>query len=106
MPSIPVLGWQRQRDLCESGASLVYIACSRAARVILSPEQITKARTRHDEESRVIDTCYVEPLGWTVCTQTVSQYNSSSLRMLLDRYLVIATRKLSTAGSSCQKHRK
>ena len=59
MPLIPALGRQRQVDLSEFEASLVYIASSRTARTVkqrnpvLKNQKTNKQKTEREKEIRV-----------------------------------------------------
>ena len=46
MPLIPALGWQRQADLCESEASLVYIARAVTEKSCLGKKKKTKKQIK------------------------------------------------------------
>ena len=52
MPLIPALGRQRQIDLCEFEASLVYKASSRTARAVTTKNPVSKNKTKEGGEHR------------------------------------------------------
>ena len=52
MPLIPVIGRQKQGDLCEYKASLVYVVSSRPARDALKPRNPVSKRERERERER------------------------------------------------------
>lgn len=49
-PLIPVLGRQRQGDVCGFGASLVYSVSPRTARAVMQREPVSKHQKRKKKE--------------------------------------------------------
>ena len=52
MPLIPALKRQRQVDLCEFEASLVYIVSSRIARTVSQRNPVSKNKTKQKKKNR------------------------------------------------------